>query len=223
MFTFTAMRLPFMRKLATVFAFAFFQAIVSCPASAEGPPVNRIEQVETVKNDYPMGVENSSAGGASIDREGDGLSRELPHVSKVADISRLSLEDAIRIIKGNGVRRLIMFDDIDCPFCREAMEWLKTQDNYTLYVFLFPLPIHPKSHEKSLRVLCGKDPAAALEQAESGREVDSNACSAGERMLARHRGIASEFGVEATPLFITDTGTRILGFQRKELEKYLHN
>ena len=102
------------------------------------------------------------------------------------------------------------------------MEWLKTQDNYTLYVFLFPLPIHPKSYEKSLRVLCGKDPAAALEHAESGREIGSDKCRAGEKMLARHQAIASQLGVEATPVFITDTGTRILGFQPAELEKYLH-
>ncbi|SPF48125.1 Thiol:disulfide interchange protein [Syntrophobacter sp. SbD1] len=139
------------------------------------------------------------------------------------DVSKLPLKDAIVIKRGNGAKKLIMFDDVDCPFCKRAYDWLKGQTNYTLYLFFFPLDMHPHSAEKSVKILCGKNYESAIEKAEADQEIDTQKCEAGEKMLARHKAIGVGIGVDSTPLFITDTGTRIVGLQVLALESYLKN
>jgi thiol:disulfide interchange protein DsbC len=139
------------------------------------------------------------------------------------DVSKLPLKDAIEIKKGNGAKKLITFIDVDCPFCRKSWDWLKTQTDYTLYVFLLPLEMHPQSAGKSVQVLCAKDSETALDKAQSGAEIGSKGCEAGEKMLARQKDVAAENGVDGTPLFITGTGSRITGFNTQALESYLKN
>ncbi len=163
------------------------------------------------------------AGGIIINGDKVNLTQKRREEVDRVDVSKLPLKDAIVIKRGNGAKKLIMFNDVDCPYCRKAYDWLKGQTNYTLYMFFFPLDMHPKSPEKSVQVFCSKDQETALENAQSDKEIDSQKCEAGEKMLASHRAIAGEIGIRGTPLFITDTGARISGLNSAELEKYLKN
>jgi len=161
------------------------------------------------------------AGGNLIDKDKVNLTQKRHEEVNRVDVSKLPLNDAVQIKKGNGAKKLIMFSDVDCPFCRRAYDWLKGQTNYTLYVFFIPLDMHPKSPEKSVQVLCGKDREAAMERAQLDQDIGSQKCEAGEKMLAKHKAVAASIGLDGTPLFITDTGTRITGLQTTALENYL--
>jgi thiol:disulfide interchange protein DsbC len=161
------------------------------------------------------------AGGSLIDKDKVNLTQARHDEVTRVDVSKLPLKDAVTIKKGNGAKKLIMFYDVDCPFCRKAYDWLKNQNNYTLYIFFFPLEMHPKSPDKSVKILCGKNHEASIERAQSDQELDSPKCEAGEKMLAKHKAVAAEIGVDSTPLFITDTGSRIPGLQVPALESYL--
>ena len=163
------------------------------------------------------------AGGNLITRDKVNLTQvRFEDVNRV-DVSKLPLKDAIEIKRGNGAKKLIMFFDVDCPYCRKAYDWLQKQNNYTLYLFFFPLDMHPKSHEKSVKILCEKNPEAAIDLALSDKEIGSQKCEAGEKMLARQKAVGEGIGVRGTPLFVTDTGTRISGLQVPQLENYLKN
>jgi thiol:disulfide interchange protein DsbC len=163
------------------------------------------------------------AGGNLISGEKVNLTQKRREEVNQVDVSKLPLKDAIAIKRGNGAKKLIMFTDVDCPFCRRAYDWLKSQTNYTLYIFFFPLDMHPKSPEKSVEILCSKNQETAIENAQSDKEIGSQKCEAGEKLLAGHKTIAGEIGVDGTPLFITDTGARITGLQIPALESYLKN
>jgi thiol:disulfide interchange protein DsbC len=163
------------------------------------------------------------AGGNLINVDKVNLTRKRYEEVNRVDVSKLPLKDAITIKRGNGAKKLIMFTDVDCPFCRKAYNWLKSQTNYTLYIFFFPLDMHPKSPEKSVQVLCSKDQETALDNAQSDKEIGSEKCEAGEKMLARHKAIGGEIGIDGTPLFITAAGSRIQGLQIPALESYLKN
>ncbi len=139
------------------------------------------------------------------------------------DVSKLPLKDAITIKKGNGAKELIMFTDVDCPFSRRAHEWLNSQTNYTLHIFLYPLNIHHHSHDKSVQVLCSKNRIAALHTALSGKETGSEKCEEGEKMLARHIAVARKVGVHSTPIFVTDAGVKISGWGKNTQESILRN
>jgi thiol:disulfide interchange protein DsbC len=160
-------------------------------------------------------------GGQMFNKEKTNLTKErLEQVNKV-DVSKLPLQDAIVIKKGNGSKKLIEFTDVDCPYCRKASEWLKTQTDYTLYVYLFPLPMHPQAEEKSIKILCDKDPATAFDLAQNDKELTADKCETGERLLQKQKAVATEIGVSGTPLFISGEGTRWPGFAQKAMEAYL--
>jgi thiol:disulfide interchange protein DsbC len=160
-------------------------------------------------------------GGHLLDKQKTDLTKErLEEVNRV-DVSKLPVQDAIVIKKGSGVKKLYEFTDVDCPYCRKASEWLKTQTDYTLYVFLFPLDMHPKAHEKSVKILCDKDPATAFDLAQSDKELTADKCETGEKILQKHKTISAEVGVSGTPLFISGEGTRWSGFAQKPMEAYL--
>ncbi len=161
--------------------------------------------------------------GSLISKDKVNLTQDrLSEVNRV-DVSKIPLKDAVAIKRGTGAKKLIMFTDVDCPFCRKAYDWLKGQTDYTLYIFFFPLDIHPKSPGKTLQILCSKNQETAIENAQSDKEIDSQKCEAGEKMLARHKAIAGEVGVDGTPLFITDSGKKITGLQIPALTSYLKN
>jgi thiol:disulfide interchange protein DsbC len=163
------------------------------------------------------------AGGNLIDKDKVNVTQvRYGEITKV-DLSKFPFDDAIEIKRGDGAKKLIMFSDVECPFCRKAYDWLKTQTNYTLYMFLFPLDIHPKAAGKSVEVLCAKDREAAIDNAQADKDIGSEKCEAGEKLLAKQKAVATEIGVKGTPLFITDTGTRINGLDKQALENYLKN
>jgi thiol:disulfide interchange protein DsbC len=161
------------------------------------------------------------AGANLINREKVNLTKERYDEINRVDVSALPLQDAIEIKKGSGAKKLILFTDVDCPYCKTAYNWLKTQTDYTLYIFLMPLSMHPQAHDKSVKILCAKDREAALELAHSNQEITSDTCESGEKILERHQALAKKLGMEGTPQFVTGTGTRISGFQQQALQAYL--
>ena len=61
--------------------------------------------------------------------------------NKIPDIfSALPLQHAIKTVKGDGTRYLVVFSDPDCPYCKRLeRETLSKLDNITIFTFLFPL------------------------------------------------------------------------------------
>ncbi|MGC8491262.1 MAG: DsbC family protein [Syntrophobacteraceae bacterium] len=145
---------------------------------------------------------------------------QMEKINRV-DVSTLPMKEALKITKGNGAKELIMFADVDCPFCQRAYSWLKTQNNYTLYVFFYPLSIHPQSKAHTVAILCSKNPVAAFDSAMSGQGVGNATCSAGTNMLSKEEALGNRVGVDGTPLFITASGDRIVGMDVPKLEAYL--
>jgi thiol:disulfide interchange protein DsbC len=162
-------------------------------------------------------------GGSLVNKEKVNLTKErLDEVNKV-DVSKLPLKDAIVIKKGSGAKQLYLITDVDCPYCKKAYDWFKTQTDYTLYVFLFPLDMHPNAKEKSIKILCDANPEAALDLAHADKPLTVDKCESGEKLLEKHKALAMELGVSGTPLIITGAGIKMSGFNQKALEAYLKN
>lgn len=75
-------------------------------------------------------------------------------LSKI-DFSKLPLDLAIKEVNGNGKRILVVFSDPECPYCQMLEKQIvpKLKDT-TIYVFLFPLPSHPKAKSYSNKIWC---------------------------------------------------------------------
>jgi thiol:disulfide interchange protein DsbC len=72
------------------------------------------------------------------------------------DFSTLPLENAIKIVRGNGSRKIAMFADPNCGYCKRFERDLIGVDNITVYVFLYPI-LAPDSVQKTKAVWCAPD------------------------------------------------------------------
>ena len=76
--------------------------------------------------------------------------------------NELPLELAFKKVKGNGERKLAVFSDPDCPFCKRVENDLAKLDNVTIYMFLFPIDsLHPKAPEMAKKIWCSPDKVKA--------------------------------------------------------------
>lgn len=71
------------------------------------------------------------------------------------DFDKLPFEYAIKNVRGNGARRLAVFTDPNCKYCKKLEKELSGLTNATIYIFMFP--ILPGSEEKVRNVWCSSD------------------------------------------------------------------
>lgn len=64
--------------------------------------------------------------------------QEIRNMKRV-DIDSLPLEYAIKEIKGNGKRKLIIFSDPNCGYCKRLEKELIQINNVTIYTLLYPI------------------------------------------------------------------------------------
>jgi thiol:disulfide interchange protein DsbC len=60
----------------------------------------------------------------------------------------LPFKDAFTIVRGNGKRKLAVFEDPNCSYCKRFERDMQKVDNVTIYMFLYPI-LGPDSGEKS--------------------------------------------------------------------------
>jgi thiol:disulfide interchange protein DsbC len=135
------------------------------------------------------------------------------------DFSKLPLEDAVKMVKGNGSRKIAVFSDPNCPYCHKLEEELKAVDNVTVYTFLFPI-LSPDSTSKSKSIWCSTDRAKAW----TGWMLDKRAPSApgtcDTRVLTQNLELGRTLRVTGTPTVFLADGRRLPGAVSAErLEK----
>jgi thiol:disulfide interchange protein DsbC len=79
-------------------------------------------------------------------------SRQLNRV----DFASLPIDNAIKIVRGNGSRKVAMFADPNCGYCKRFERDLLGVNDITVYVFPYPI-LAPDSMEKSKAVWCSPD------------------------------------------------------------------
>ncbi|MBU4325183.1 MAG: DsbC family protein, partial [Gammaproteobacteria bacterium] len=73
----------------------------------------------------------------------------------------LPLKDAFTIVRGDGKRKMAVFEDPNCGYCKRFERDLVKIDNVTVHVFLYPI-LSADSGEKSRNIWCAKDKGKAF-------------------------------------------------------------
>jgi thiol:disulfide interchange protein DsbC len=150
------------------------------------------------------------------------LTEERLEVLSRVDFNDLPLMDAIKVVKGNGERKIAIFSDIDCPYCKKLEKnELSNIDNITIYTFLYPLAIHPEAEEKSKKIWCAEDRAKAWNDyiREDKLPKNSGTCKTPINKIVK---LGKDLGISSTPTIILQSGKRIPGaIPHKQLEGYL--
>ena len=79
----------------------------------------------------------------------------LKQVNKVA-FDALPVDQAIKIVRGNGARKVAMFADPNCGYCKRFERDLLGVSDITVYLFLYPV-LGQDSVQKSKAVWCAPD------------------------------------------------------------------
>jgi thiol:disulfide interchange protein DsbC len=160
--------------------------------------------------------------GDIISKDGKNLTRQSILKKMAPKMAALPLEHALKI--GNGKTSVIEFTDPNCPYCRQAFNFLSQRKDVTTYIFLIPLS---QDSEKKIRhILCSKDRLKTYEEVMTGKldnkpQLDICNDKKAEEIMITHRRLASEIGVRATPSFFIK-GQVINGFEKTFIENLLN-
>src|SRR5690625_7777347 len=75
-------------------------------------------------------------------------------------LSQLPLDDAVKQVKGDGSRQLVVFEDPNCVYCKRLHETFAELDDLTVYSLMFPI-LAPDSRTIAEHVWCADDPTHA--------------------------------------------------------------
>ena len=142
---------------------------------------------------------------------GDNLTRQRWDDLHPVAFAQLPLEQAVKWVRGSGARRVAVFADPLCPYCRQLEQTLQALDDVTVYVFLMPLEsIHPGATEKSRRIWCANDRGSAW-TAWMLRSQEPGAPTCTADPLSAVRELATKLKVGSTPTIFFADGLRATG------------
>jgi len=148
------------------------------------------------------------------------LTEEREAKLSAIDFNALPMKDAITFVRGNGKRKLAVFEDPNCGYCKRFERDLAKVDNVTVYLFLMPV-LGPNSIEKSRNVWCAKDPAAAWTQMMSRDQTPASA-QCNTAAIDRNLEFGHKYKITGTPTLVAQDGTRVPGaINSTQIEKLL--
>jgi thiol:disulfide interchange protein DsbC len=126
----------------------------------------------------------------------------------------LPLELAVKQVIGKGSRRIAVFEDPNCGYCKRLRADLVKLDDLTLYTFPMAF-LAADSESKARRALCAKDPARAWNDLLLENRVDDNPGTC-DTSIEKVRVLAEGLGITGTPVVFFQNGRRLSGYEPPE-------
>ena len=128
------------------------------------------------------------------------------------DVSQIPLSGAIVVGKKDAKRRIIVFDDPNCPHCAKLHQTAKgivaKNPDVAFFVRPFPRNNDRETREKALSIVCAGT-VRALEDAFAGKPLPEGTC--GSKAVDESIQLAQRFNIRLTPTMIFPDGRVIPG------------
>jgi len=132
----------------------------------------------------------------------------------------LPFKDSFKIVRGNGKRKMAVFEDPNCGYCKRFENEMQKVTNVTIHLFLYPI-LTPDSHVKSKNIWCAKDKAKAWTDWMAKEQVPA-AADCDDAATARNVEFGKKYRITGTPTLIFADGSRVPGaISAPQVEKYL--
>ena len=127
------------------------------------------------------------------------------------DFAALPLKDAVLVKQGTGARKLVVFADPNCGYCKRIEKDLLTLKDVSIYTFLYPI-LGPDSNVKSRDIWCSKDAGKAWRSwMVEGVAPTKAASECDVAALDRNVKLGQKHKVNGTPAVVFEDGTRAPG------------
>jgi thiol:disulfide interchange protein DsbC len=137
----------------------------------------------------------------------------------------LPLAQAIKVVKGNGQRRVAVFSDPDCPYCKQLERTLAGMNDTTVYVLLYPITsLHPDAANKAHAIWCSKDRADTwLGWMREQKPPKSVSAPCKDDPVQSLQALGKKLYISSTPTLMFPSGKRVSGaMPAEELEPLLN-
>ncbi len=137
------------------------------------------------------------------------------------DFAQLPLKDAIVWKNGTGARKMAVFADPNCGYCKKFEADLQKVKNVTVYTFLLPV-LGGDSPQKSENIWCAKEPVKAWLGWMLDNKLPTKNMGACATPIERNLEFARKYRINGTPAIIFADGTRVPGaISAEQIEKQL--
>lgn len=127
------------------------------------------------------------------------------------DFATLPLKDAILIKQGSGARKLVVFGDPNCGYCKKLERDLVTLKDVSIYTFLYPI-LGPDSNVKARDIWCAREPGKVWRNwMVDGNTPPKAMGSCDVSALERNLALGTRARVNGTPAVVFEDGSRAPG------------
>ena len=123
------------------------------------------------------------------------------------DWDKLPLKDAIAIKQGSGARKMAVFADPNCGYCKRFERDLMAIKDVTIYTFLIPI-LGADSAAKSRDILCAKDPAVSWRAWMVDGVIPAKGAKCDTSAIERNLEFGQKQRINGTPAVFFADGTR---------------
>jgi thiol:disulfide interchange protein DsbC len=151
-------------------------------------------------------------------------SQNQPQTKQVTsvDVTKIPADKAVVMGNPKGSKKLYVFTDPDCPYCKKGHLELKKlaaiAPDVAIYVMLYPLPMHPGAYDKSRAVLETKS-LDLMDKAFEGKEIPKPSKENSKKDIDEIIAFANANGISGTPTMVMPDGKIEVGMRDAETLK----
>lgn len=149
---------------------------------------------------------------------------ELSQPKQVTSVDVKTIPANLAVVMGNpkGSKKLYVFTDPDCPYCRKGHAELKKlasiDPDVAIHIMLFPLPMHPGAYGKARTVIETKN-LDLLDRAFEGKDIPAPKHENSKKAIDDIIKFGNANGISGTPTMILPDGTIQVGMRDAETMK----
>ena len=131
------------------------------------------------------------------------------------DFKSLPLSQSFKLVKGEGKRSIVLFEDPNCGYCKVFRHTLESMDNISVHTFALDI-LGDDSTARAKVLLCAADPAHAWDEWMLHNKMPNNSGECDTSVLQKNKALAESLNISGTPTIIFENGQRIPGAASKE-------
>ena len=186
-------------------------------------PMNGLYEVRVNDSDifYTDAEGNFLLQGNLIDTKAKrNLTEERVDKLNAIEFGSLPLKDAFTVVRGNGKRKMAVFEDPNCGYCKRFERDLQKVNDVTVYMFLYPI-LGPDSTDKAKSIWCAKDKGKAWQDL-MVRDQPVTRATCDSAVIERNVEYGRKHKITGTPTLFFADGSRVPGaINTQQIEKFL--